>query len=151
VRVALGSDHAGYELKEALKRDLVADGHQVVDFGTDSTESTDYPDYAVRVGEAVADGTADRGVLVCNTGIGMAIAANKVLGVRAAQALDEESARLTRADNDSNVLTFGRVTTPHERAREILRVWLGTPFSGAPRHERRVKKIEDYERRRRGA
>ncbi len=147
MRIALGSDHAGYELKEAVKRWLEGQGHQVADVGTHGSESTDYPDYAFKVAEMVSRGEADRGVLACNTGIGMSIAANKVPGVRAAQVTDEESARLTRHDNDSNVITFGRTTTTPERAQGILRVWLSTPFAGEGRHARRVRKIEDYEHR----
>jgi RpiB/LacA/LacB family sugar-phosphate isomerase len=147
VRIAVGSDHAGFELKEAVRRGLEAEGHQVADLGAYTTESSDFPDVAFKVAEAVARGEVERGVLMCNTGIGMSIAANKVPGARAAQALDEESARLTRNDNDSNILTFGRTTTTPERALGILRVWLATPFSGESRHERRVGKIEDYERR----
>ncbi len=150
MRIGIGSDHAGFELKEAVKEGLEAEGHEVVDFGTNGAESTDYPDYAFRVAEAVARGEVERGALMCNTGIGMSIAANKVAGVRAAQVTDEESARLTRTDNDSNVITFGRVTASPERAMSILRVWLSTPFAGG-RHQRRVRKIEDYEHRTAGA
>jgi ribose 5-phosphate isomerase B len=147
VRIAVGSDHAGLELKETVKRALEADGHQVADLGTYSPDSSDYPDYAFKVGEAVARGDAERGVLVCNTGIGMSIAANKVTGVRASLVVDEQTARLTRQDNDSNVITLGRVTTAPERAASLVRLWLATPFSGSERHERRVKSIEDYEQR----
>ena len=151
MRIAIGSDHAGFELKESVKRALEAEGHQVADLGTYTTESTDYPEFAFKVAEAVVRGEVERGVLMCNTGIGMSIAANKVPGVRAAQVLDEESARLTRSDNDSNVITFGRTTVTPEHALGILRVWLTTPFSRAGHHERRVAKIEDYERRAAGA
>lgn len=145
MRIALGSDHAGFELKEKVKRELESLGHQVEDVGTHSgTESVDYPDFAIPVGERVASGAAERGVIVCATGIGTGIAANKVRGVRAAVVTSEETARLTRRDNDSNVLSLGGKTSPHEAALQWLRVWLTTPFEGG-RHERRVKKIEAYE------
>jgi ribose 5-phosphate isomerase B len=146
MKVAVGSDHAGFALKEQLKRELESLGHAVVDVGTSSaTESVDYPDFAIPVAERVAAGEADRGVVVCATGIGAGIAANKVNGVRAAVVTSDETARLTRQDNDSNVLAVGGRTTQNpEDAVRWLRIWLETPFAGG-RHERRVKKIEDYE------
>ncbi len=146
MRIALGSDHAGYALKERLKRELAALGHEVQDLGTGSAEeSVDYPDFAIPVAERVARGDVDRGVVVCATGIGAGIAANKVTGVRAAVVTSDETARLTRQDNDSNVLAVGGRTTenPDDAAR-WLRIWLETPFAGG-RHERRLKKIESYE------
>jgi ribose 5-phosphate isomerase B len=146
MKVAVGSDHAGYNLKERMKRELEALGHTVVDLGTSSaTESVDYPDFAIPVAERVAAGEVDRGVVLCATGIGASIAANKVEGVRAALVTSDETARLTRQDNDSNVLALGgRTTANAEDAARWLRIWLETPFAGG-RHERRVKKIEDYE------
>ena len=146
MKVAVGSDHAGFALKERVKLELVALGHTVVDVGTSSaTESVDYPDFAIPVAERVAGGEADRGVVVCATGIGAGIAANKVNGVRAAVVTSDETARLTRQDNDSNVLALGgRTTANPEDAARWLRIWLETRFAGG-RHERRVKKIEDYE------
>ncbi|MCE9627521.1 MAG: ribose 5-phosphate isomerase B [Candidatus Eisenbacteria bacterium] len=146
MRIAIGSDHAGFVLKEQVRAELVRLGHTVEDVGTDSAEvSVDYPDYGIAVGERVADGRAERGVVVCATGIGISIAANKVEGVRASVVTSEDTARLTRADNDSNVLALGAKTTPQAaEALAWLRVWLETPFAGG-RHERRVNKIKDYE------
>lgn len=148
MRIAVGSDHAGYPLKDAVRAELVRLGHEVTDVGTDSaTESVDYPDFAIPVAERVARGEADRGVVVCATGIGVSIAANKVDGARASVVTSEETARLTRADNDSNVLALGAKTVPStEDALRWLRVWLETPFAGG-RHERRVQKIRAYEAR----
>ena len=148
MRVAVGSDHAGFLLKERVKAELQRLGHEVEDLGTDSAErSVDYPDSSIAVGERVSAGTADRGVVVCATGIGASIAANKVEGVRASVVTSDETARLTRADNDSNVLALGGRTAPSaEDALRWLRVWLETPFAGG-RHERRVAKIRDYESR----
>ena len=148
MRVALGSDHAGYALKERVKAELLKLGHDVDDVGTDSAErSVDYPDLSIAVGEKVSAGAAERGVVVCATGIGASIAANKVEGVRASVVTSDETARLTRADNDSNVLALGGKTAPSvEDALRWLRVWLETPFAGG-RHERRVNKIREYEAR----
>ncbi len=148
MRIALGSDHAGFPLKERVKAELLRLGHDVDDLGTDSAErSVDYPDFTIPVGERVSTGSADRGVVVCATGIGSSIAANKVEGVRASLVTSDETARLTRTDNDSNVLALGGKTAPSvEDALRWLRVWLETPFTGG-RHERRVAKIRDYEAR----
>ena len=144
--VALGADHAGILLKEALKSSLARGGHRVLDFGTHSTDPVDYPDVAAAVGGALAARQAERGILVCGSGIGMAIAANKVAGVRAAQCGDVDSARLCRQHNDTNVLTLGaRMTTP-ELAARIVEMWLGTGFDGG-RHARRVDKLTALERR----
>jgi RpiB/LacA/LacB family sugar-phosphate isomerase len=150
VRVAIGSDHAGYALKERVKAELTKLGHEVQDLGTGSAEeSVDYPDFAIPVAERVASGAADRGVVVCATGIGASIAANKVEGARASVVTSDETARLTRTDNDSNVLALGgRTTLNFEDALRWLRLWLTTPFAGG-RHERRVAKIRDYEARER--
>lgn len=150
MRVAIGSDHAGYALKERVKAELTKLGHEVQDLGTGSAEeSVDYPDFAIPVAERVASGAADRGVVVCATGIGASIAANKVEGARASVVTSDETARLTRTDNDSNVLALGGRTTPNfEDALRWLRLWLTTPFAGG-RHERRVAKIRDYEARER--
>jgi ribose 5-phosphate isomerase B len=138
--IALGADHAGFPLKEELKGWLVAQGHRVVDLGTSSPDSVDYPDYAAAVGEAVRTGQAERGLLVCGTGIGMAIAANKVPGIRAAVASDAPTARISRQHNDTNVLTLGARVTPPAAACEIVQVWLATPFEGG-RHARRIEKL----------
>ncbi len=147
MRVALGADHAGFELKDALKRVLDGLGVAYHDFGTASSESVDYPDFAAAVGEAVAAGAFDRGVLVCGSGIGMAIAANKVAGVRAAVVSDVEAARLARQHNDANVVAVGSRLTPFDRAAEIVRAFLTTEFDGG-RHVRRVEKIGILERAR---
>jgi RpiB/LacA/LacB family sugar-phosphate isomerase len=146
VRVAIGTDHAGFPLKERLKRELEALGHEVADLGTWSTEPCDYPDFCLPVGERVARGEADRGVVLGGSGIGEAIAANKVEGIRAAVVTSEETARLTRLHNDSNVLALGGRTNPdHEAVAQWLRVWLDTPFEGG-RHVPRIEKIRAYER-----
>ena len=140
MRIALGADHAGVALKEDIKRLLDARGVVYRDFGTESTEPVDYPDYAVRVARAVADGAFDRGILFCGSGIGMAIAANKLPGVRSAAIFDEASAKTSREHNDLNVLSLGeRVTDPDEAGR-IVTAFIDTPFAGG-RHQRRVDKI----------
>jgi len=138
--VALGADHAGFELKEALKRALDARGVTWHDVGASSTASVDYPDYAVQVADAVAAGRADRGILVCGSGVGMAIAANKVRGVRAAPIVDVEGAVLAREHNDLNVLTLGARRTSIDEAARIVAAFLDTPFAGG-RHAQRVAKI----------
>ncbi|MBN1808541.1 MAG: ribose 5-phosphate isomerase B [Planctomycetes bacterium] len=144
MKIAVGSDHAGFELKKALVEYLGSTCHHVEDMGTGSGESVDYPDFAAVVGKAVAGGSADRGVLVCGTGIGMAISANKIRGVRAANCTDEYSAEMSRRHNDANILTLGsRVVTPEIGVR-ILKVWLGTEFEGG-RHAKRVRKITGLE------
>lgn len=143
--IAVGADHAGFSLKEGLKAWLVAEGHVVLDYGTHSTDSVDYPDFAAPVAEAVAAGRAERGVLVCGSGAGMAIAANKVPGVRAAVATDVEAARLGRQHNDTNVLALGARVTQPALAREVVAVWLATTFAGG-RHARRVEKLAEMER-----
>ena len=145
MRIALGADHAGVALKTAIKSLLDARGVTYTDLGTDQTASVDYPDFAARVAEEVASGRYDRGLLFCGSGIGMAIAANKIPGVRAAAVVDEESARLSREHNDANVLALGeRLTTPHV-ARRLVEVFLDTEFAGG-RHQRRIDKISDLDR-----
>lgn len=139
--VALGADHAGFPLKEDLKGWSISGGYDVVDLGTQSAESVDYPDFAVAVAGAVTVGKADRGVLVCGTGIGMAMAANKVPGVRAAACSDAFSARMSREHNDANILALGARITAREAAIEILEIWLGAEFAGG-RHARRVEKVD---------
>ena len=143
--VALGADHAGFHLKEAVKTWLVGHGHHVLDFGTNSTDSVDYPDYAALVATSIANGRAARGVLVCGTGIGMAIAANKVAGVRAAQCMDAASARISREHNDTNVLALGARTTAEGVAVSIIETWLATSFEGG-RHTKRLDKVSALER-----
>ncbi len=145
MKIALGADHGGFELKEKIHRSLAALGHEIADFGTNSAESCDYPDFAHAVGEAVAENRADRGLLVCTTGIGMAMAANKIAGVRAAPAQSEDEVRMTREHNDANVLTLGAKYLDEGRALALIRVFLETPFSGGARHVRRVAKVAQLE------
>jgi glycine hydroxymethyltransferase len=142
-RVALGSDHAGFQLKETLKSFLQANQAAVADMGTNSAEVCDYSDYAQAVGEAVVAGRADFGVLVCSTGVGMSMAANKIAGIRAALVNDEQTATLARQHNNANVLCLGATTTTSEEAKGILDVFLTSQFEGG-RHERRVNKMELY-------
>ena len=144
MKIALASDHAGYAEKERLKPLLTELGLEVEDFGTVSEDSVDYPDYARKVAEAVARGEAEQGMLVCGSGTGMAITANKVPGVRAAVAWSEETARLARQHNDANVLTIGARVTPQEEIPKIVRAWFGSHFDGG-RHAARVEKIKQLE------
>jgi ribose 5-phosphate isomerase B len=144
MKIAIGADHAGFVLKEKLRQGLARDGHEVVDFGTVSAESCDYPDYAQSVARDVAGGRADRGILVCSTGIGMAMAANKVTGVRAAPAVSGDEVKLTREHNDANVLTIGARYLDEQQAMDLVRIFLDTEFSGG-RHARRVAKIAQIE------
>ena len=140
MRVALGADHAGYEMKEAIKAHLKAGGHKVLDFGTDSAESTDYPDYGAPAARAVADGEADTAVLFCGSGEGMTMVANKVKGVRAALVWQPEVARLSRLHNDANVLSMPARFLTDKQAIEIVDTWLSTAFEGG-RHVPRVQKM----------
>jgi len=140
MRIALGADHAGVHLKADIKKFLDERGVPYTDFGTNTTDSVDYPDFAETVARAVADGSHDRGLLFCGSGIGMAMAANKVPGVRAASVVDEVSTRLSREHNDANVLALGERLTPAETARQLVTTFLDTPFGGG-RHQRRVDKI----------
>jgi ribose 5-phosphate isomerase B len=144
MRIALGADHAGYETKEAVRRLLDDLAIPYDDFGTFSTASVDYPDFAARVAQAVSSGACDRGILVCGTGIGMAIAANKFSGIRAAPVVDLVSARLSRQHNDANVLALGARVTPPDVALDIVKTFLDTPFEGG-RHQQRLDKITRLE------
>lgn len=144
MRVALGADHGGYRLKEAIKGWLDEMGIAWEDCGTHGPDAVDYPDYARRVAEKVVAGECERGILVCGTGIGMCIAANKVPGIRAALCHDVFSARATREHNDSNVLTLGERVVGEGLARAIVETWLRTDFAGG-RHARRVDKIREIE------
>jgi ribose 5-phosphate isomerase B len=143
VRIAIGSDHAGYELKAYLGQILTGE-HDVVDIGTDGRDSVDYPDYAVKVARLVAARAVERGILVCGTGIGMSIAANKVCGIRAALAFDLYTAMQSRRHVDANILVLGGLVTGRGLAAEIARVWLETPFEGG-RHGGRIEKIRRLE------
>ncbi len=144
MRVALGSDHAGFLLKQHLLTYLQGLGHETLDVGAFSLDSVDYPDSAAQVGEKLRSGQAERGIVVCGSGIGISIAANKMSGVRAALCHEPVSARLSREHNDANVLALGeRLTTPM-MAEEIVKVWLETPFAGG-RHQNRIDKIHQLE------
>ncbi len=144
MKIAIAADHAGFALKEKLRHKLAGDGHQVADFGTSSAESCDYPDFARLVAREVAQQRVDRGILVCSTGIGMAMAANKIAGVRATPVHSEDEARLSREHNDANVLTLGARYLDEERASGLIDIFLNTEFAGG-RHARRVAKIGQLE------
>jgi ribose 5-phosphate isomerase B len=141
MKIVIGSDHAGFPLKEALKKAISG----ITDIGTGSADSVDYPDFGARVARAVSSGEYDRGILICGSGIGMSIVANKFPGIRAALCTDTEAARLSRMHNDANVLVLAGRRTDPETAVAITRVWLDTPFEGG-RHERRLEKIRNIEK-----
>ncbi len=145
MKIAIGADHAGFSLKEKLRQKLAGEGHEIVDYGTTSDASCDYPDFAQSVAREVAQGRSDRGILVCSTGIGMAMAANKVDGVRAAPAQSEDEVHLTREHNDANVLTIGAKYVDEGQALHLIHVFLDTAFAGG-RHARRVAKIAQLEK-----
>ena len=145
MKIAIASDHAGFAEKERLKPLLTELGIQFEDLGTGSKASVDYPDYARKVGDEVRSGHVEQGLLVCGSGTGMAIAANKVPGVRAAVAWNEETARLAREHNDANVLALGARTTPNDQLPGIVRAWFAAKFD-AGRHARRVEKITEIEK-----
>lgn len=144
MKIAIGADHGGYQLKEEIKRLLDSMDVEYEDVGCDCEQSVDYPDYALPVAEKVASGACDRGILICGTGIGMSIAANKVRGVRCALVHDLFSAKATREHNDSNVLAMGARVIGPGLALEIVKVWLGAEFEGG-RHAKRVEKIAKIE------
>jgi ribose 5-phosphate isomerase B len=144
IRIALGADHGGFELKEKARQHLAAKGCEVQDLGTNSTQSVDYPDLARQVALRVAAGHADFGVVICGTGLGVAMTANKIRGIRAAPCNDTISARFARAHNNANVLTMGGRMIDNGTAEKILDIWLSTPFEGG-RHQRRVDKIAAVE------
>lgn len=144
MKIAVGADHAGFEAKEGLKAKLREWGHAVMDAGTDSADAVDYPDFAKEVAGKVASGEADLGLLVCGSGVGMSIAANKVAGVRAALCTSETLARLSRRHNDANVLCVGARITGPGVLEEMVRIFIQTPFEGG-RHRRRVDKMNDLD------
>jgi ribose 5-phosphate isomerase B len=146
VKVVVGSDHAGYALKKEIVPVIEEMGHEVIDVGNDSGDSVDYADYGIPAAEMVAEGKADRAVVICGTGIGMSISANKVKGIRCALVHDLFTAKATREHNDTNVLAMGERVVGPGIAREIVKTWLATDFEGG-RHERRVEKIMTYESR----
>lgn len=145
MRIAVGSDHAGFALKNRLRDLLKGEGHDVVDFGTHSPESADYPEYARLVGKAIGSGECDLGVLVCGSGLGMCIAANKVRGVRAVTVMEPVAARLSRQHNNANVICLGERLIGPDLAVEAVRAFVSTPFSGLERHARRVALIDEIE------
>lgn len=147
MKIAIGADHAGYRLKEVIVPFLESLGHEIEDFGWHSAESVDYPDFALPVCQHVVEGKAERGILICGTGIGMSIAANKVPGIRCALVHDMFSAQATREHNNTNVLAFGERVIGPGLAQEIVRIWLETPFSEGERHVGRVGKISKLEER----
>ncbi len=144
MKVAIGSDHRGYDAKQQIKSIVTQAGHECVDFGTDGSHPVDYPDLAYIVAKAVSDGQADRAILICATGLGMSIAANKVKGIRAALCHDELSARISRDHNDTNILCLSGDQIGEVLLRKIVEAWLTTEFSGG-RHQRRVSKIRAIE------
>ncbi|NOY52749.1 MAG: ribose 5-phosphate isomerase B [Deltaproteobacteria bacterium] len=144
MRIALGADHGGYLLKNQICKILTGLGHDVTDFGCSDAASVDYPDYAEKVAQGVSEGVFDRGILICGTGIGMSIAANKFPGVRAALCHNIFTARLSREHNNANILTMGERVIGSGLAEEMVRVWVETDFEGG-RHARRVEKICGFE------
>lgn len=145
MKIAIGADHAGFEYKQEIAKQLVGKGHEVMDFGTDSSEATDYPDYAILVAKAVSMEKADFGILICGTGIGMSIAANKVKGVRAAVVSTKFTAESSKTHNHANVITFGSRVNTIEEVLEFLNVYMETLCSKDQRHIARVEKIGKYE------
>ncbi|MBQ9832159.1 MAG: ribose 5-phosphate isomerase B [Clostridia bacterium] len=146
MKIAIASDHGGFEYKEQLIPFLLGLGYEVTDMGCYSSDSIDYSDYAFPLAQAVAEGKVEKGIVICGTGIGVSICANKVKGVRCALCTDPLMAKLTREHNDSNVLALGGRIIGIELAKEIASVWLSTPFSNDARHIRRIDKISEYEK-----
>jgi ribose 5-phosphate isomerase B len=146
MRIVIGSDHRGFSVKSKLQEVLTRLGHEVDDVGTHSAESCDYPDVAAKVGERVSQGQADRGILICGTGLGMCIAANKFHGVRAAPCHDDLTAELSRRHNDLNVLCLSADLLGERLIDRMVEIWLSTPFEGG-RHARRVEKIAELEKK----
>lgn len=147
MKIALGCDHGGLTLKNQVIAYLETAGYEIVDFGTTTLDSCDYPDFGIAAAEAVARGECERGIVVCTTGIGISIAANKVPGIRCALCTEPLSARMTRLHNDANVLALGGAFTGIDLALEIVKVFLETPFSGEEKHCRRIDKIAAVERK----
>ncbi|WP_219834464.1 ribose 5-phosphate isomerase B [Paenibacillus sp. R14(2021)] len=145
MKIAIGADHGGYSLKEIVVPYIQSLGHEIIDLGCDCNVSVDYPDYAMPVCDHVVKGEADRGILICGTGIGMSIAANKVAGIRCALVHDLFSAQATREHNDTNVLAMGERVIGPGVAQEIIRIWLETPFSNSERHVGRLNKVKAIE------
>lgn len=141
MKIAMACDHGAVELKNKLKAHLQEKGMEVVDFGTHTTDSCDYPDYIAPAAQAVASGECDRGIVLCTTGIGVSIVANKIKGIRCALLSDTVTARLTREHNDTNMMALGAGVTGPMLAQEIVDIWLATEFSHAERHQRRIDKV----------
>ena len=146
MKIAIGCDHGALDLKNALVSRLEAQGHQVQDFGTYTKDSCDYPDYAAAAAKAVAAGECDRGIVLCTTGIGVSIAANKIRGIRCALLSDVLSARMTREHNDTNMMALGAGIIGEKLAFEIVDTWLSTAFSQVPRHQNRIDKVMALEK-----
>lgn len=146
MKIAIACDHGALALKNTLIAHLTKQGHEVVNFGTDTPDSCDYPDFAAKAAQAVADGNCDRGIVLCTTGIGVSITANKIKGIRCALLSDVMSARMTREHNDTNVMAIGAGVVGEKLAVEITDTWLGTAFSGDVRHQRRIDKVMALEK-----
>lgn len=146
MKIGIGNDHRGYPLKEYLKNELEKQNYEVVDYGTFSTESVDYPDYAFKLSTDVVDKKVDFGIAICGSGIGISIACNKVKGIRCAKVSNVEEAKYTREDNDANIVAFGEKVS-NEDALEIVKTFINTPFSNLEKHIRRINKIKEYEER----
>ena len=141
MKISIACDHGAYQLKSKVAQHLKDRGHEVVDFGTNGPESCDYPDFAAKAARAVADGTCEKGIVLCTTGIGVSITANKVKGIRCALLSDVLSAKMTRLHNDTNMMALGAGIVGENLALEIVDTWVATPFSGEARHQRRIDKV----------
>jgi len=144
VKIGIASDHRGYKLKEKLKKELLKRNYEIIDYGTYSEESTDYPDYAFKLGENVRNKNVNFGIAICGSGIGISIACNKVKGIRCAKVVNSAEAKVTRLDNDANIVAFGEKTSI-EDALNIVETFITTPFSNLEKHVRRINKIKKYE------
>ena len=144
MKIGCASDHRGYKLKKELINELKKENYEIIDYGTDSEESTDYPDYAFKLGESVAKKNVDFGVAICGSGIGISIACNKVKGIRCAKVSNKEEAEVTRIDNDSNIVAFGEKTS-FDEAIAIVKTFINTESSDLEKHKRRINKIKEYE------
>ena len=145
MKIAIGCDHGALDLKNKMVKHLEANGYEVKDFGTYTSDSCDYPDFAAPAAKAVASGECDKGIVLCTTGIGVSITCNKVKGIRCALLSDVMSARMTREHNDTNMMAIGAGVVGQMLALEIADTWLGTEFSGEERHQRRIDKVMAYE------
>lgn len=145
MKIAMANDHAAVDMKNEIKKMLEDEGYEVINFGTDTYDSCDYPDYGKKCAEAVANKEADKGIVICGTGIGISIAANKVKGIRCGLCKDVTDARLTREHNDANMLSMGARTTGMETAKDIVHTFLNTPFSEGENHKRRIAKLAAME------